>query len=166
VAHTRRRRVLHGLCISLARDASVIAFARKLAVGSTPQVEDARIPRVTTVFTFVAHLVDARPGGTAPADLGALRPLLAFREGPAVLLCALLNALGERARLERTREMAFVRVALDIDDVGHLPPHVRLLGDAAHPELPLDPRQARTPLGFLPRAVCSVLARRGAAARR
>jgi len=139
----------------------VVAFARDLV-----ERHDAtdRLSRVTVAFTFVAHLVDAGPGAPIAATLGPLQPLLAFREGPAVLLCALLKGLGERARLERTREMAFVRVALELDDVARLPPHARLLGDApaACLEIPLDPRQARTPVGFLPRTVRDVLRRRAA----
>lgn len=137
----------------------MVGFARDLVNerGATD-----RLSRVTAVFTFVAHLVDAGPGASAALALGPMQPLLAFREGPAVLLCALLKSLGEQARLERTREMAFVRVALDLGDVARLPPHARLLGDAARLEIPLDPRQARTPVGFLPRAVRDALRRRAA----
>jgi hypothetical protein len=123
-----------------------------------------RLSRVTTVFTFVSQLVvNGGAPTSAPTALLPLQPLLAFREGPAILLCALLKALGEQARLERTREMTFVCVAIDTEDVARLPPHARLLADASRLEIPLDPRQVRTPLGFLPRTVRDVLRRRAAA---
>ena len=140
-----------------------MAFARDLV--DDRGAED-RLARVTAVFTFVAQLVNAGPTASAPDALRPLQPLLAFREGPAVLLCALLKALGERSRLERTREMTFVCVALDVFDVARLPPHARLLCDDVRLEIPLDPRDVRTPLGFLPRAVRDVLRRRAAAAAR
>jgi hypothetical protein len=145
----------------------VVAFARDLV---EERGGEDRLARVTTVFTFVAQLVNAGPAVSAPDALRPLQPLLAFREGPAVLLCALLKALGERSRLERTREMTFVCVALEAEDVARLPPHARLLCDSlasgGRLEIPLDPREARTPLGFLPRAVRDVLRRRAAAAAR
>ncbi len=153
---------MHHLCVALARDPHVVHFARGL-VGRRPA--RGRLARLTTAFAFVGQLVETGPAQGAEDGLDPLRPLLSFHEGPAVLLCALLNALGERAQLERTREMAFVRVELDADDVARLPPHADLLPRGRALDLPLDPREPRTPLGFLPQTVREALRRRGAARR-
>jgi len=115
-----------------------------------------RIGRVACVFTFVGHLVDAPPSRVVRDGTDALLALAGARDGPAVILAVLLQALGERAQLEYTREMVFVRVELEASDLLRLPPHAALVlrrGRRRRFLLPLDPRRARIPLGFLPRPV-------------
>jgi hypothetical protein len=135
----------------------VVAFARAL-VSRRPCPH--RLARVAAVFSFVSRLVD----GAEPVRDDRVARLLwiAGRDrGPAVILAGLLLALGERARVECTREIAFVRVALEARDLALLPPHARLHGHGRRLDLPLDPRRAVSPLGFLPQPVRDALARRG-----
>jgi hypothetical protein len=115
-----------------------------------------RIGRIAGVFTFVGLLVDVPAAGRARDGADVLLALAGIEDGPAVILAALLQALGERAQLEYTREMVFVRVQLEPSDLLRLPPHAVLLlkrGRRGGFLLPLDPRRARIPLGFLPRPV-------------
>lgn len=122
-----------------------------------------RLGRLASVFTFVSHLMDV-PLPERPRDgADVLLALAGARDGPAVILAALLQALGEKAQLEHTREVVFVRVELQLADLRRLPPHaVLVLGRARRGRylLPLDPRRACSPLGFLPRPVRRALARR------
>jgi len=137
-----------------------VAFARRLV----RRVEaDDRIARITCVFTFVSHLVDVPAAERARDGADLLLALAGVEEGPAVILAALLQALGERAQLEHTREMVFVRVELELSDLWRLPPHASLVLKRSRRDrylLPLDPRRARIPLGFLPQPVRQVLERR------
>ena len=122
-----------------------------------------RIGRIACVFTFVGLLVDVPGAGRARDGADVLLALAGIEDGPAVILAALLQALGERAQLEYTREMVFVRVQLEASDLRRLPPHAVLLlkrGRRGGFLLPLDPRRARIPLGFLPRSVRESLDRR------
>lgn len=123
-----------------------------------------RLARIAAVFAFVSRAVDLRPAtaGLPGAGLGALTLIAGEDQGAALVLCALLQALGERARVERTRELAFVRVEVDLRDVARLPPHAGLIVTRGRPRyyLPLDARRARSPLGFLPRDVREALSRR------
>lgn len=114
---------------------------------------------MAAVFTFVAQL--GRPGATpvescVRALLQSTRP----KDAPAVILCALLMALGERAHIECTREMAFVRLELSLRQIAHLPPHAHLarLGTAQY--VSLDARGWGIPLGFLPIEIRGALAQR------
>jgi hypothetical protein len=118
-----------------------------------------RLARVTAVFSFVSRLVD---GAEPLRDDRVARLLwtLGRDRGPAVILAALLLALGERASVDCTREIAFVRVALDARDLALLPFHAKLGREGSRLELPLDPRRAVSPLGFLPRPVRDALSRR------
>jgi hypothetical protein len=144
----------------MARDAGLVRFARA-RVRRVP-VHD-RIARIASVFTFVSHLVDVPTAGRARDGADALLTLAGAEDGPAVILAALLQALGERAHLEYTREMVFVRVQLEPADLRRLPPHAALVlkrGRRGGYLLPLDPRRARIPLGFLPGPVRHALARR------
>jgi hypothetical protein len=145
---------LQGLAVALARQKTVVVFARAL-VGRRPCPH--RLARVAAVFSFVCRLVD---GGPPLRDDRVARLLwtLGRDRGPAVILGALLLALGERARVVCTREIAFVRVTLEERDLALLPPHARLHGDGRR--LDLDPRRAVSPLGFLPRPVRDALDRR------
>lgn len=70
-------------------------------------------------------------------------------EGPAVILAALLLALGERAAVEYRPGLTFVRVPLAAADVARLPPHASLLSRRGRFFVPLDPRRARSPFAFL-----------------
>jgi len=145
------------LCLSLARQPSLVAFARRIVHRVPPQD---RIGRIAGVFTFVGLLVDVPVAGRARDGADVLLALAGMEDGPAVILAALLQALGERAQLEYTREMVFVRVQLEPSDLRRLPPHAVLLlkrGRRGGFLLPLDARRARIPLGFLPRPVRQAL---------
>jgi len=87
---------------------------------------------------------------------------MGLERGPAVVLGALLMAAGERARVECTRELAFVQVELQAADLPRLPPFARLHLRRGRYFLPLDARRGRIPLGFLPQPVREALARRRA----
>jgi hypothetical protein len=142
----------------------VVAFARRL-VRRVPPPD--RIGRVASVFTFVGHLVDVAPSRRLRDGTDLLLALAGTGDGPALIVTALLQALGERAQLEYTREMVFVRVELEAVDLLRLPPHASLVLRRARPGrflLPLDPRRARIPLGFLPRPVRDALEARAVGA--
>jgi len=150
------RRALHDLGISLARNPDVVEFARSVA-RSWPARD--RIGRIAAAFTFVSHLVDVPP----PEDDGVrdgvdhLLRLAGKREGPAVILCALLLALGERASLDAASGLPFVRVEIDAADLARLPPHAGPFVNGGRVYLPLDSRDARSALGFLPRPMREAL---------
>jgi hypothetical protein len=155
-----RSAALHGLSLSLARQPRLIAFSRSLVRGLPPRD---RLARIAAVFTFVSRAVDLRlAAGAGPRGLAALVRMAGEDQGAALILCSMLQALGERARVERTRELAFVRVEVDLRDVARLPPHAGLIVTRGRPRyyLPLDARRARSPLGFLPRPVREALSRR------
>jgi len=158
-----RSAALHSLSLSLARQPRLVALSRSLVRRVHPRD---RLGRIAAVFGFVSQAVDLRGARAGPAggisSLAALTLLAGEDHGASLLLCALLQSLGERARVERTRELAFVRVELDLRDVARLPPHAELMvsGGRARYYLPLDARRARSPLGFLPREVRLALARR------
>lgn len=152
------RAALHELILSLARRAEVVEFARALVVRY--RARD-RVGRLAAAFSFVAHLVDApQPSGPPRDGVDLLLALAGEDEGPAVILGALLLALGERAGLECAPGFAFVRVALETNDLARLPPWADLRAEGGRAYLPLDPRRARTPLGFLPRIARQGLAER------
>jgi len=158
VASEAPRAALHDLAISLARHTDVVTFARALAFAYPARD---RLSRVAAVFTFVGHLVDVRaPGDGEPRDgVDILLWLAGEQEGPAVILTALLLALGERAAVDYAPGMAFVRVELEAADLARLPPHAGVMTSRGRLFLPLDARQARTPLGFLPSPVRDALRR-------
>jgi len=118
--------------------------------------------RVTAVFNFVVNLGSRRSKVARAHDCGwdLLGRLTGRTDGPAVLLSALLQSLGERACVERTRELSFVCVDLDVGDLPRVPPHAGLLVRGGRFLLPLDPCPARHSLGFLPREVRDVLRQR------
>jgi hypothetical protein len=156
-----RSAALHGLCLSLAREPRLVAFSRSLVRGLPPRD---RLARIAAVFTFVTRAADLRlaTGVGVGRGLAALARMAGEDQGASLVLCAMLLALGERARVERTRELAFVRVEVDPRDVARLPPHTLLIVTRGAPRysLPLDARRARSPLGFLPRPVREALSRR------
>ena len=137
----------------------MVALARRL-VRRVPSRDS--LGRVARVFTFVGHLVDVPPSRRIRDGTDVLLALAGARDGPAVILAALLQALGEHAQLEHAREMVFVRVELEASDLLRLPPHAALVFRRARGRflLPLDPRRARIPLGFLPQPVRQALDRR------
>ncbi|HEV8253368.1 MAG TPA: hypothetical protein VGQ78_01320 [Vicinamibacteria bacterium] len=107
-----------------------------------------RLARIAAVFAFVAHAVDAPEDG---ADGTALLLALAGRDhGPAVILTAMLLALGERARVLAASGVSLVRVRIGLRELAALPPHATVVHGAGC-YLVLDPRSARRPLGFVPR---------------
>jgi hypothetical protein len=112
-----------------------------------------RLARIAAIFTFVGHLVDVPPPEDDPRDgVDVLVSLAGEQEGPAVILSALLQALGEKVTLDYGAGQVFVRVALEAEDLSRLPPHAGPIEFQGRYYLPLDPRQARAPLGFLPRS--------------
>ena len=125
-------------------------FARSLARGS----RGSRLGRLAAVFSFVAHLVDVPPPEPdRPRDgVDVLLGLVGGDEGPAVILAALLQALGERAGVEWLPPgPPFVRVQIDAADLARLPPYAGVRAEGQRLYIPLDPRRARTPVGFLPK---------------
>ena len=127
-----------------------------------PRVRD-RLARLAAVFTFVNTLVNvpAPPDGECRDGVDLLLGLAGEQEGPAVILCALLLAIGERAAIDYVPGMAFVRVEIDVADLARLPPHAGPIAARGRYFLPLDPRQARSPLGFLPRPAREALSKSG-----
>lgn len=123
---------------------------------------------MAALLTFVGALIDSRgdrPRAAAAATANGVDLMMAAlggHRGPAVVLAALLMAVGERTRLECTREMAFVQVELDAADLPGLPPFARVHVRRGRYFVPLDARGGRIPLGFLPQPVRAVLARRRA----
>jgi hypothetical protein len=152
------RRAVHDLALSLARNADVAAFARALA--TVPRVRT-RTARIAAVFSFVNALVNVPPpsDGEIRDGVDLLLQMAGEQEGPAVILCALLQALGERAAVDYAPGMAFVRVEVHPEDLSRLPPHAGLIVAHGRHYLPLDPRQERSPLGFLPKPAREALAR-------
>lgn len=150
-AHGFRRRALRSLSLALARHPSLVAYAWAIT-----RARRQRLARIALIFEFVRRLAAAPVLGRRPAGL---------REDDlrAALLWAMLRAAGERATLEFTREMAFVRVSVGLADVRRLPPWARLLRSAAGGlEVGLAPNGDWTPAGYLPPAVRGALRSRRA----
>jgi hypothetical protein len=149
VRQSASRAALRRLVISLARDPSIVEFSRRLV--QTVEIRD-RLARLAALFTFVCHLVDVPPHDEVEVADGVdlLLRLAGEDEGPAVILAALLQAVGERAAVEVGLGVVFVRVQLELGDLKRLPPHTALLVVAGRYYLPLDARGVRKPLGFLP----------------
>jgi hypothetical protein len=146
--------------VALARSPVVIGFARTLAAHAPARAQD-RLARLSTVFRFVSALSEAHVHCDPPRDaVDVLFDRLGGQRSPAVLLSALLLALGEHAELECTREMAFVRVALSPEDLRRLPPHAAPVRSAGRVYLFLDPRRSKSPFGFLPAPAREALASR------
>jgi len=72
-------------------------------------------------------------------------------QGIAVILAALLLALGEKAAVDYAPGMAFVRLEIDPADLPRLPPFAELRVVRGRFFLPLDARSPRGPIGVLPR---------------
>ncbi len=125
----------------------MVDFARRLALGY--RARD-RMGRVAAVFTFVGHLVGV-PGPTDGCRDGVdvLLALAGEEEGPAVILAALLLALGERASVDYTPGMAYVRLEIHPVDLPRLPPFAHLVQARGRFYLPLDARSPRATLGLL-----------------
>jgi len=117
------------------------------------------VSRLAAVFSFVGHLVDVPPppAGELRDGVDLLLGLVGEDEGPALILAALLLALGEKASLAYAPRMAFVRVELEPSDLARLPPHAHPLLLRGRCYLALDARRARSPLGFLPRSALDAL---------
>jgi hypothetical protein len=123
-----------------------------------------RLARLACLFSFVSHLMDTPRSAAEPATDGVdlLLNLAGEDEGPAVVLTALLLALGEKAAVDWRPGLAFVRVEIAREDLPRVPPHAGLLRRGGRDYLPLDPRRARSPLGFLPRLARHALRKSGA----
>lgn len=123
-------------------------FARSLVQGY--RARD-RMGRIAAIFTFVGHLVDApSPAGECRDGVDVLLALAGEQEGPAVIVAALLQALGERASVDYVPGMAFARVELSSEDLPRLPPFADLLTAGGRYYIPLDARQARSTMCVLP----------------
>jgi len=121
------------------------------ALSERPSPSD-RLARIAALFTFVSHILDV-PGdpGEIPEDgVDELLRLLGRQRGPAVVLAALLHAQGERVQLREVSGICFVQVEIEACDLSRLPPHARPVEKRGRIYLPLDPRRARNPLGFVP----------------
>jgi hypothetical protein len=127
---------LQALALGLARQPRLVDFARGLA-----ERRDDRLARIAAVFTFVNQLVRMpRKAGEPLRDgLDQLLELAGEARGSAVILGALLMALGERAGIESAGDAAFVRVAIDSEDVRRLPPHACPYPGRGCVYLPIDP---------------------------
>lgn len=150
------RAVLREIVFSLARNPDVVRFAAEL-LRRVPTHD--RLGRLAALFTFVSHLVDVPPAreGACRDGVEHLLLLAGEDEGPAVILAALLLASGEKASLEWSPGLAFVRVEIGLDDVARLPPHAGLLRSAGRYYVPLDARRARGSFAFLPRLARAAL---------
>jgi hypothetical protein len=143
----------------------VVEFARALVVGY--RARD-RMARVAAAFGFVNHLVSSPPPaeGECRDGVDVLLALAGEQEGPAVILTALLQALGERASVDYAPGMAFVRVEIRVEDLARLPPWSNLMvASSGRYYIPLDARRPRGPLALLPRLVRAAMLRLGPAGR-
>ena len=137
------------MTLALARRPELARFGR-LAVARLGARR--RLARIAALFTFVGHAVDAPPAEDGQRDgLDLLLALAGPDHGPAVILAALLLALGESARVIAGERAALVCVRIDAREVARLPPHSTVLLGGGSCHLLLDPRTARSPLGFVPR---------------
>ena len=121
-----------------------------------------RLGRIAALFTFVGEL--AGDGGAFGMRDGvdALARVAGAETAQALVLAALLKAAGERAQVDYTREVVFVRVEIEPAEAARLPPHAALIVARRRGRcyLPLWVRPARGALGFLPRPAREGLARR------
>jgi hypothetical protein len=117
--------------------------------------------RVTAAYTFVRRLSQGEMEGRVALTLAGLARAVGPDASAAVLLTALLLALGEHAEVDYARELVFVRVALRPEDLHHLPPHAAVLAKDGRPFLALA-AAGRIPLGYLPGPVREGLGRRAA----
>jgi len=112
--------------------------------------------RLAAAFTFVNHLVSVPPpppDGECRDGVDVLVALAGEQEGPAVILAALLQALGERASVDYAPGLAYVRVEVLPEDLSRLPPWCSLMTTRGRYYIPLDARRPRGPIGHLPRLV-------------
>jgi hypothetical protein len=123
--------------------------------------------RVAAAYTFVNHLVTTPLDGSGECRDGVdvLIALAGEQEGPAVILTALLQALGERASVDYAPGMAFVRVELGVEDLARLPPWSNLMTASGRYYIPLDARRPRGPLAHLPERVRLAMLRPGPSGR-
>ncbi len=134
------------LRVALARNRDVIRFARAL-VERVPRRD--RLARLAAIFAFVTQIADARPPTDGIHDgVDWLLALASDPAGRALVLAALLAALGEKAWLEYRPLASFVRVELAPADLARLPPHARLIVRRGRVFIPLDARGPRAPFAF------------------
>ena len=140
---------VHDLSIALARMPEMVALSRAVA---GPQVRSDRLARVASLYTFVGYLVDDPMAGVQRWYDGVdeLMRIVGRQRAPAVALAALLRAQGEHVELREVAGICYVQVEVEAADVDKLPPHAQLIERRGRMYLPLDPRRARAPLGFVP----------------
>lgn len=111
-----------------------------------------RLARIAALFTYVTHVVDTPDDPVSqPRDgIDELMRLVGRQRGPAVALAALLQSAGERIQLQEVAGVCLVQVEIDIGDVSKLPPFAQPVESHGRIYLPLDPRRARAPMGFVP----------------
>jgi hypothetical protein len=140
---------VHDLSITLARVPEIVRLSRAL---TEHQCRSDRLARIAALFAFVGHLVDDPMAGVNRYHDGIdeLMRVVGRQRGPAVALAALLRASGERVVFDEVAGICFVQVQVDAADLDKLPPHAALVEKRGRLYLPLDPRRARSPLGFVP----------------
>lgn len=146
---------MHSLSLSLARHSGLVACARRIV-----HARAGRLARIAALFVFVQRIAAAEAARRARVH-EAHDGELSDGDLAAAVLSAMLRASGERATVEYTREMAFVRVTVASRDVARLPPWARVLASPAGGlDLALAPRGRWLPAGYLPAAVTAALERR------
>jgi hypothetical protein len=111
-----------------------------------------RLARIAALFTFVSHCVDTPedPLGESRDGIDELLRIVGRQRGPALALAALLQSVGERVELQEVAGVCFVQVEIEVGDVSKLPPFAQPVESHGRIYLPLDPRRARSPMGFVP----------------
>lgn len=140
---------VHDLSIALARMPEMVELSRAVA---GQQTRSDRLARIASLYTFVAYLCEDPMAGVQRWYDGVdeLMRVVGRQRGPAVALAALLRASGEHVELRDVAGICYVQVEVDAADLSKLPPHASLIEKRGRMYLPLDPRRARSPLGFVP----------------
>jgi hypothetical protein len=133
----------------LARLPDTIRLSRAL---TELQGRSDRLARIAALFTFVARCVDTPddPLNESRDGFDELLRIVGRQRGPAVALAALLQSVGERIQLQEVAGVCFVQVEIDHVDMSRLPPFAQPVESHGRIYLPLDPRRARAPMGFVP----------------
>jgi hypothetical protein len=94
--------------------------------------------------------VSVLPAARERDGVGYLLELAGEDWGAAVILTALLRALGERVQVESAVGKVFVRVEVAAGDIARLPPYTSIYRTGDRYFIPLAPRAAHGPVGYLP----------------
>ena len=87
IVHLHRRRILHRLCLSLARHRRVARVAAMVVIRLDARD---RLGRIAALFTFVSRLAGAADAGELRDGVDVLVRLAGPEAAPALLLAALL----------------------------------------------------------------------------